>query len=46
MRYMVEVVEEEVGSGCMEWVELFFLTDNSVVEAVYCWVKSSDKENF
>ena len=33
-------------SGSMEEVELFFLTENSVVEAVYYWGKSSNKDIF
>ena len=34
---MVEVVEEEVEAGTMEGVEIFFLTDNYVLEAIYYW---------
>ena len=43
---MVEVVEKEVEACRMEGVELFFLTDNSVTEAVYYWGNSRDKEIF
>ena len=32
---MVELVEVEVEAGRMEVVELFFLTDNNVADAVY-----------
>ena len=39
-------MEEEVEAGRMEGVELFFLTDNSVTEAVYYWGNSSYKEIF
>ena len=34
---MVEVVEEEAEAGIMEGVEIFFLTDKYVVEAMYYW---------
>ena len=40
---MVEVAREEVEAGRMEGVELFFLTDNYVAEAVYYRGKSRDK---
>ena len=40
------MVEEEVEAGRMEGVELFFITDNSVVEAVYYRGNSSDKDFF
>ena len=43
---MVEVVEEEVEAGRIEGVELLFLTDNSVAEALYYRGNSSDKEIF
>ena len=43
---MVEMVEEEVEDRSMEEVELFFLTNNSVSEAVYYQVNSSNKEIF
>ena len=46
LRNMVEVEEEEVEAGRMEGVELSFLNDNSVAEAVYYQVNSSDKEIF
>ena len=40
----MNAVEELVDTGRMEGVELFFLTDNHVVEAVYYWRNSSEKE--
>ena len=43
---LVEVVEEEVDSGRMEGVELFFITNNSVAESVYYWGNSSGKDIF
>ena len=43
---LVEVVEEDVEAGRMEGVELFFLDNNSVAEAVYYRGNSSDKEIF
>ena len=43
---MVEVVEEEVEASRMEGVKLLFLTDNSVAEAVYYRVNSSNNEIF
>ena len=46
LRNLVEVVEEEVEDGRMEGVEVFFLTDKSVGEAVYYRGNSSDKEMF
>ena len=36
----------EVLAGSMEGVELFFITENSVVEAMYYWGKSSNKGIF
>ena len=42
----MEVVEEEVEAGRVEGVELFFITNNSVAEAVYYRVKSRDKDIF
>ena len=42
----MEVVEEEVGSGRMKGVELFFLINKYVAEAVYYQGKSSNKEIF
>ena len=36
----------EVEACRMEGMELFFLTDNSVAEAVYYWVNCSDKDVF
>ena len=44
LRNLVEVVEEDVEDGRMEGVDLFFLTNNSVAEAVYYMGNSSDKE--
>ena len=46
LRNLVEVVEEEVEDGRMEGVEVFFLADKSVGEAVYYRGNSSDKEMF
>ena len=43
-RNMVEVVEEEVEVKRMEEVELIFLTDNSVAEAIYYQGNSIDKD--
>ena len=43
---MVEVTEEEVDAGRMEGVELFFLIDNYVAEAVYYRGNSSNKDIF
>ena len=40
----MEVVEEEVDASTMKGVELLFLTENSVAEAVYYCGNSSDKE--
>ena len=40
----MEVVEEEVEVGRIEGVEIFFLTNNSVVEVVYYQGNSSDKK--
>ena len=39
-------MEEEVEDGRMEGVELLFLTDNFVVEAMYYRQKSRDKDIF
>ena len=46
LRNRVKAVEEEVEGGSMEGVELLFLTDNSVSEALYYRGNSSDKEIF
>ena len=46
LRNLVEVVEEEVEAGRMEGVELLFLTDNSVAEALYYRENSNDKDIF
>ena len=46
LRNLVEVVEEEVKAGRMEGVELFFMTKNSVAEAVYYRGNSIDKDIF
>ena len=43
---MVEVVQEGVEAGRMEGLELLFLTNNSVADAMYYWVNSSNKEIF
>ena len=43
---MVEVVEEEEEAGRMEGVEIFFITDNPLAEAVCYEGKSSDKGIF
>ena len=43
---MVEVVEEEVEASRVEGVKILFLTDNSVAEAVYYRVNSSNNEIF
>ena len=39
-------MEEDVETGRMEGVELLFLTNNSVVEAVYYQGNSIDKDIF
>ena len=39
-------MEEEVEAGRMEGVELLFLTENSLAEAVYYQVKSINKDIF
>ena len=46
LRNRVKAVEEEVEGGSIEGVELLFLTNNSVEEALYYWVNSSDKGIF
>ena len=46
MRNLVEVVEEKVEAGSMEGVDIFFLTRNSVVEAMYYQGNSSNKDIF
>ena len=46
LRNLVEVVEEEVEAGRMEGVELLFLPDNSVAEALYYRENSNDKDIF
>ena len=46
MRNMVELVEEEVGADRMEGVDLFFLANKSVSEAVYYRGNSNNKEIF
>ena len=42
----MEVVEEEVNSGRIEGVELFFLTKHSMVGDVYYWGNSGNNELF
>ena len=42
----MEVVEEEMAAVRMEGVELLFLTENSLEEAVYYWVNSRNKDIF
>ena len=42
----MEVVEEDVESDSMEGVELFFMNENYMEEAVYYWGNSSNKEIF
>ena len=46
LRNMVEAVEEDAEAGRMEGVELFFITKNSMAEAVYYQGNSSDKDIF
>ena len=40
----MEVVEEDIEAGRIDGVELFFLTENYVVETVYYRGNSSDKD--
>ena len=46
MRNLVEVVEEKVEARSMEGVDIFFLTRNYVVEAMYYQGNSSNKDIF
>ena len=46
MRNLAEVAEEKVEAGRMEGLEIFFLTRNSVVEAMYYQVNYSNKDIF
>ena len=46
LRNLVEVVEEEVEAGRVEGLDIFFLTDKYVAEAMYYRVNSSDKDIF
>ena len=43
---LVEALEEEVKARRMKLLEILFMTDNSVAEAVYYWENSSDKNIF
>ena len=46
LRNMVKVVEEELEAGRIEGVELFFMTEKSMAEAVYYQENSSNKDIF
>ena len=40
------MVKEEVDSGRMEGVDIFFMTDNALSEEMYSWGKSRNEEIF
>ena len=46
LKNLVEVVEEDIEAGRIDGVELFFLTEKSVADAVYYQGNSSDKDIF
>ena len=46
LRNLVDVVDEELEAGMMGGLELFFLTNNYVAEAVYYWGNSRKNDIF